>query len=98
MSEMLKVDPDLVRAPGVQIGLQPGCSAQPFAYPPACPRLPPCAIRRCHSLAVRWMPSNRRANFAFFARHFATNDCEIYLFQSASGELFSQSDVGGVIL
>src|SRR5712671_2785069 len=88
------MDPDLMRASGVQGGLSQRRSLQAFEHSITRSGFTSGPIIHCHSFAMRAVTRNRGANLTLLALHFPTHYRVINFAYLSQRELRSESQVG----
>jgi len=98
MADELEMDADLMRAPGVDLRLNPGGGFQLFEnFIARMRRAAGIVVARGHALAVRWVPGDGGADFAGVARGSAADNRMVNLLHAPLGELFREREVRFVI-
>src|SRR5437773_8604338 len=98
VTKELKMDANLVCAPGVQISLYQGSVLQPLQHPITSVRLPPFFFIDSHAFSVGGMSGDSGPDIASVPRYLSAHDRVVNLFHFAARELSGQREVGLVIL
>ena len=97
MTEMLKMDPNLMSAPAMQTALQQSRSHSAAYHLKIGARLTPALARDRHFGPVNTMSADRGVNSPAVPAQFSSDEREINLLNCAGGELTGKIEMSGVV-